>query len=227
MRAGVHIDIAPDVRRPLERHDDALLLRQLDDFHRIRRRHQTRTARRQTVAFRVVLGFIRDVVVVHRTRPRHERHLRLEPGAVAFQIVPDEADYAARARQIAYRVGVVHPQRHVADPRYAPNTLFTGDAAEIRRAVGKPWHRVRRRRRRIAERRSTLDGAPLDERSEPRVVRVDVEREQTLDTGRSQPPAIVDAASPNPIKPILTTASRDRPPDGWRYGCRCSVRLQP
>src|SRR5437879_1555841 len=158
MRAGVHIDFAPDVRRPLERHDDALLLRQLDDFHRIRRCHQTRTARRQTVAFRVVLGFIRDVVVVHRTRPRHERHLRLEPGAVAFQIVPDEADYAARARQIAYRVGVVDPQRHVAYPRYAPTTHFTADA-----------------------------GAPLDERSEPRVVRVDVEREQTLDTRRSQP----------------------------------------
>src|SRR5438093_12852670 len=41
------------------------------------------------------------------------------------------------------------------------------------------------------------------------------------------PPAIVDAASPNPMKPILTAASRDRPPDGGRYGCRCRVRLQP
>ena len=92
MGAAVHVDLAPDVRRTFERHDDPLLLRQLDDLHWIRRRHQSRTARRQAISFRVVLRLVGDVVVVHCRRPRHEGDLRLELRAVVRQVVSDEPD---------------------------------------------------------------------------------------------------------------------------------------
>src|SRR5262245_28770701 len=64
MRPPVHVDLAPDVRRALEDHDDALLLGQLNDLHRIWCRHQARTTRRQTVPFWVVLRVVSRVVVV-------------------------------------------------------------------------------------------------------------------------------------------------------------------
>src|SRR5213078_562110 len=64
MRPPVHVDLAPDVRGAFEDHDDPLLLRKLDDLHRIRRRHQARTAGRETVAFGIVLRLVLRVVVV-------------------------------------------------------------------------------------------------------------------------------------------------------------------
>src|SRR5207244_4027787 len=83
MRTAVHEDLAPDVRRALEDHDDALLFRQLDDLRRIRRGHQARTARRQAVAFGIVLGLVDRVVVVDRRGPRLERDPRLALRAAA------------------------------------------------------------------------------------------------------------------------------------------------
>src|SRR2546428_7090615 len=57
---AIRVDLAPDVRRPLEDHDDPLLLGQLDDLHGVRRAHQTPAAGSgaipSTVAFRHVLG---------------------------------------------------------------------------------------------------------------------------------------------------------------------------
>src|SRR5438874_13807510 len=58
MRTAVHVDLAPDVRRAFEDHEDALVLRLLDDLHRIRRSHQPRTAWREAEAFRVVLRVV-------------------------------------------------------------------------------------------------------------------------------------------------------------------------
>src|SRR5216683_4600655 len=77
MRPPVHVDLAPDMRGAFEDHDNPLLLRKLDDLHWIRRRHQARTARRETITFGIVLGLVLRVVVVHGRRPGLERHLRL------------------------------------------------------------------------------------------------------------------------------------------------------
>src|SRR6266581_2567557 len=77
MLAAIHMDFAPNVRAAFEDDDDALELRLLDYFHRIRRGIQTRAARRQTIAFRIVLGIIQGVVVVNRCGPGLERNPRL------------------------------------------------------------------------------------------------------------------------------------------------------
>src|SRR5262245_42367142 len=83
MRPAVHVDLAPDMRGALEDHDDALLLGKLDDLHRIRRRHHAWSAGRKAVAFGIVLGVVRRVVVVDGGRPRLEWHLRLGLRAAA------------------------------------------------------------------------------------------------------------------------------------------------
>src|SRR5215475_14202964 len=83
MGTAVHVDLAPDVRRAFEDHDDTLLVRQLDDFRRVRRRHHARTAGRQAVAFGIVLGLIDGVVVVDRSCPGLKRHPRLALRAAA------------------------------------------------------------------------------------------------------------------------------------------------
>ena len=160
VRAAVHVDLAPDVRRALERQDDALLLRQLKDLHRVRRRHQTRPAGRQTVALGVVLRFVGHVIVVDRRRPLHERHERLELRSVFLHVVADEADAAARRWQIAAARGPIDPETHVPDPRDVPHALLGADAPEVRRAVGEARRRPGDRRRaalREEDRRSRHD----------------------------------------------------------------------
>src|SRR5438477_59707 len=129
MPAPVHVDLAPDVDRALEGHEDSLLLLELDDFHRVRRRHHARTAPGQTVPLGVVLRLVANVVVVDRRRPGHEWHERLEFRSVPLHVVAEEADLSARRRQIANGSGLVDPQAHVSDPRYVPDALLGADAA--------------------------------------------------------------------------------------------------
>ncbi len=162
MRTAVHIDFAPDVRGPLENHDDALLLRQLKDLHGIGSRHQARSARREAEAFRVVVREVLRVVVVDRRRPRLERHEWL--GRSTASTAPSTAAFAAtdgglgsatsargrgtfldqRERLTGRRVD--DPGAHVRDVRCVPVALFTGHATQVHRAVRQfgSWQRSRR-----------------------------------------------------------------------------------
>src|SRR5205085_4002888 len=101
----VHVDLAPDVRRALEDHEDALLFRQLDDLRRIWRRHHAGAAWRQTVAFGIVLGLVDGVVVVDRRGPRLERHpgLALRAAASAARSAFTTAKRRARCAAAAGR----------------------------------------------------------------------------------------------------------------------------
>ena len=152
MRTAVHVDLAPDVRRPLEDHDDALLLGELNDLHRIRRRHHARAARRKAVPFGVVFRDVRRVVVVHGRRPRHERHVRLRTGAAATAAAPRlphrgaaaaaataTAPRAARARRRRSRCG-----RPCSDVRHIPDASLAGNPAEVGCAIRQPRRRLGR-----------------------------------------------------------------------------------
>src|SRR6267154_944382 len=101
MRTAVHEDLAPDVRRALEDHEDALLVGKLDDLRRIRRRHHAGTAGRQAVAFGIVFGLVNGVVVVDRRGPRLKRHPRLRLGAAATTAAATACASAGRATAAA------------------------------------------------------------------------------------------------------------------------------
>src|SRR5262245_53628303 len=77
MGTPIHIDLTPDMGAALEDHPNTFGFGTLDDLHRVRRRIQARTARRQTIAFGIVFGFIKRVVVIYGGRPRLERNPRL------------------------------------------------------------------------------------------------------------------------------------------------------
>src|SRR5262249_5765139 len=83
MRTAVHGDLAPDVCRAFEDHQDALLVRQLDDLHRIRRRHQARSAWWQTITSGIVFGVVLRVVVVDSRGPGLKRHPWFALGAAS------------------------------------------------------------------------------------------------------------------------------------------------
>ena len=162
MRPPVHVDLAPDVRGAFEDHDDPLLLRKLDDLHRIRRRHQARTAGRETVAFGIVLRLVLRVVVVHGRRPGLERHLRLRfraasAAAAGRPLAATERSVAPcrgwRAAAAARRRVLFHVRlpvflddalAHVRDVGDVPHTFFAGNPSEVRRAVRQAWCGLRR-----------------------------------------------------------------------------------
>ena len=138
MGAPVHVDLAPDVGGALEDHDDALLLGELDDLHRVRRRHHAGAPRGQAVALGVVLGQVLRVVVVERGRPRHERDVGLGRGPSAG---------AARARGRLRRgqrlaVRPDGPRRHVGDVGHRPDALLARHPAEVGGAVGEAGGRL-------------------------------------------------------------------------------------
>jgi hypothetical protein len=140
---AVHVDLAPDVRRALEDHEDALVLRLLDDLHLIRSGHHPRAARRKAVAFGIVFGFVLGVVVVDRGRPRHPRHprfgLRSASPATATTATRAATARAAGARSVlrlldrGQQLAIVanDTHRHVGDVWNSPYTFLTGDAAEV------------------------------------------------------------------------------------------------
>src|SRR4029453_11441356 len=132
----VHVDLTPDVRRAFEGHDDALLLRQLNDFHRVRRDHHSRSARRQTVAFGVVLTLVLQVVVVDRRAPRHRRHPGLRVRARMTGVVPS----------FTLRFGHFlsdHAVAKIRNPPDVPDALFAGNSTQIWSAVCQPRCRGR------------------------------------------------------------------------------------
>src|SRR5438128_2166269 len=111
MRTSVHEDFAPDVGAALEDHQDAFLFRQLNDFGWERRAHRTRTARRKTEAFGIVLSFILRVVVVNCGGPGLERNEWLVGRAAALSAI----EILGRVRREA---------REVLDGWQTPDTWF-------------------------------------------------------------------------------------------------------
>src|SRR5262245_6491830 len=95
MRTAIHVDFTPNVSATLKDDDDTFQFGLLDDFHRVRRRKQTRTAGRQTVPFRIIFRLIQRVVVVPRCSPWLERHPGLGRSAAPLTAAPAAATLTA------------------------------------------------------------------------------------------------------------------------------------
>src|SRR5712691_1851311 len=136
MRAPIQVDLAPDVGPALEDHDDALLLWELKDLHRIGSPHQPRPAWRQAVSFRVVFRLVLEVVVVDRRRPRHERDPGLRMGAADLR--------AGTAIHRSTNLMAHDLIAEIEDDPDVPDSLFAGRASQVRRPIGQARRRLRR-----------------------------------------------------------------------------------
>ena len=116
-----------------------------------------RSARRQAVAFGIVLRLVLRVVVVDGRGPRLERHLRLGFGAAApaasgaFAAAsgyraprPSRRDHVQRLpRRLVPSVPTTR-FAHVGDVGHVPDAFFAGHTSKVRRAVREARRRLRR-----------------------------------------------------------------------------------
>src|SRR5438034_9993579 len=142
MRTSIYVDLAPNVRSSLDDHNDSLQFRLLDDFHWIWRRKKTRTARRQAVTFRVVLGLVQRIVVVESGRPGLKRNPRFRGCSTA--LAPNRASRATgRGRRRAHDDV---PRAHVLNIGDLPDAQFTGNSAKIHPSIGQSRSRLTQQR---------------------------------------------------------------------------------
>src|SRR5689334_6679659 len=122
MRTAVHEDLAPDVGTAFVDHEDAFLLRQLNELRGKGRAHRSRSAGRKAQTFGIVLALIQAVVVVNGRRPRLKR---------------DERLLGCTASKCTVKVlrGLARVSGEILNGRQSPNAFLRTIASEVDRAI--------------------------------------------------------------------------------------------
>src|SRR5262245_37330069 len=126
MGTSVHKYFTPDMCAAFVDDEDTFLFGQLNDLRRERSTHRSRTARRKTKHFGIVLSLDQGIVIVAGRRPRLKRNEWLVSSAATSSPI-----------EVFRCIGRV--SRKVLNRWQTPYTLLTVIASQVYCAVSKPW----------------------------------------------------------------------------------------